>query len=104
MKKHIVRGILALGLLAAPAVLAGTASADQATGYQGTQGTTQKMEGAAHDAQNRINEQMPRKDTDWGWLGLIGLGGLAGLLRRPTEDTTVKQRGSYRTGEPIGSR
>jgi MYXO-CTERM domain-containing protein len=102
MKKHIVRGILALGLLAAPAMLAGTASADQATGYQGT---PEKMEGAARDAQNRIGNEMPRKDTDWGWLGLIGLGGLAGLLRRPTqEDTSMRQRSGYRTGEPIGSR
>ena len=102
MKKHIARGILALGLLAAPAMLVRTASADQATGYQGT---TDKMEGAARDAQNKINEQMPRKDTDWGWLGLIGLGGLAGLLRRPTQDdASARQRTGYRTGEPIGSR
>ena len=102
MKKHIARGILALGLLAAPATLVGTASADQTTGYQGT---TEKMEGAARDAQNKINEQMPRKDTDWGWLGLIGLGGLAGLLRRRGKhEADVESYPTRRPGEPASVR
>ena len=103
MKKHIVRGILALGLLVAPATLAATASADQATGYQATPERTQST---AHDAQGRGQNEAPRRDTDWGWLGLIGLGGLAGLLKRPTQqdDASVRQRTGYRAGEPIGSR
>jgi MYXO-CTERM domain-containing protein len=103
MKKHIMQkriagGILALGLIAGP--MAGMATAHQSTGYQGSQ----TVENAQREAQQRINNEMPKKDSDWGWLGLIGLGGLAGLLRRPHSDESVRQRTGYRSSEPLSSR
>ncbi len=95
MKKHIVRGILAFGLVAGP--MLGVASAQQSTGYQGSQGMD--------TPHVNLNADTNKKDTDWGWLGLIGLGGLAGLLRKPQQEDQIRQRTTgYRTGEPIGSR
>ena len=100
MKKHIVLGILALGLIGGP-VLGSGAAAQESPGHEAAQG----MENATHEAQQRINnEMMPNKDSNWGWLGLIGLGGLAGLLRRPHADESLRQRTGYRPGEPLGGR
>jgi MYXO-CTERM domain-containing protein len=99
MKKHIVLGILALGLIGGP-VVGGAAAAQESSANQGTQ----SMEGATREAQQRLNNEMPSKDSNWGWLGLIGLGGLAGLLRRPHADESLRQRTGYRTGEPLGGR
>jgi MYXO-CTERM domain-containing protein len=103
MKRLVACGILTFGLLALP--MLGTASA-QNTGYETQHEMNQPRPN--QNAGDQMRDQMrneTRKDADWGWLGLIGLGGLAGLLRRPQVDETTRQRASgYRTGEPLGSR
>ncbi|HTB71892.1 MAG TPA: WGxxGxxG family protein [Polyangiaceae bacterium] len=101
MKKHIVTGLLALGLCALP--LSGVASAQQ-TG--GTYQTGADQPGHGTDLQGHVENQVRQVEdkggSSWGWLGLIGLAGLAGLRGRRADESTTRQ--TYRTGEPLGSR
>jgi hypothetical protein len=65
--KYLAAAALGAGLLLSPLVETSFAQTTTGAGAGGNQATT-----------DRSNND----DFDWGWLGLLGLGGLAGLMRR----------------------
>ena len=113
MRRHLACGILALGLFAGP--MAAVASAEPSGGsyQQDMKDTGRDMKDSAQNAAKDMDQRMGNAEkqldpnahgANWGWLGLLGLGGLAGLLRRPHQDETTRQRTGYRASEPIGTR
>ncbi len=82
LSKAIGAGIIAAGLALAPAHLPASAQTDLTGGTTGganstTTTTTPGSDVASADAD---------RDFDWGWLGLLGLSGLLGLIPRKREE------------------
>jgi hypothetical protein len=65
--KHIAAAALGATLLLGPLVETSFAQTTTGAGAGGNQTTADRSDD---------------DDFDWGWLGLLGLGGLAGLMRR----------------------
>jgi len=77
LSKAIGAGIIAAGLALAPAHLPASAQTDTTGGTNSTTTTTTGSDVAGADAD---------RDFDWGWLGLLGLSGLFGLIPRKREE------------------
>src|SRR6476661_2103347 len=77
LSKAIGAGIIAAGLALAPAHLPASAQTDTTGGTNNTTTTTTGSDVAGADAD---------RDFDWGWLGLLGLSGLFGLIPRKREE------------------
>ena len=77
LSKAIGAGIIAAGLALAPAHLPASAQTDTTGGTNNTTTTTTGSDVATADAD---------RDFDWGWLGLLGLSGLFGLIPRKREE------------------
>ncbi|MEG3838168.1 WGxxGxxG family protein [Microcoleus sp. MON2_D6] len=78
LSKAIGAGIIAAGLALAPAHLPASAQTDTTGGTNNTTTTTTPRS----DVYNAEND----RDFDWGWLGLLGLSGLLGLIPRKREE------------------
>src|SRR4028118_54783 len=79
LSKAIGAGIIAAGLALAPAHLPASAQTDTTGGTNNT--TTTTTPGSADVASADTD-----RDFDWGWLGLLGLSGLFGLIPRKREE------------------
>ena len=77
LSKAIGAGIIAAGLALAPAHLPASAQTDTTGGTNNTTTTTTGSDVASADTD---------RDFDWGWLGLLGLSGLFGLIPRKREE------------------
>ena len=77
LSKAIGAGIIAAGLAIAPAHLPASAQTDTTGGTNNTTTTTTGSDVAGADTD---------RDFDWGWLGLLGLSGLLGLIPRKREE------------------
>ena len=81
LSKAIGAGIIAAGLALAPAHLPASAQTDTTGGTTGgTNNTTTTTTGS--DVATADTD----RDFDWGWLGLLGLSGLFGLIPRKREE------------------
>ena len=81
LSKAIGAGIIAAGLALAPAHLPASAQTDTTGGTtNGTNSTTTTTPGS--DVSNAETD----RDFDWGWLGLLGLSGLLGLIPKKREE------------------
>ena len=78
LSKAIGAGIIAAGLALAPAHLPASAQTDTTGGTTGGTNSTTTTTGS--DVASADN------NTDWGWLGLLGLSGLLGLIPRKREE------------------
>ena len=78
LSKAIGAGIIAAGLAIAPAHLPASAQTNTAPGTNSTTTTTTPRS----DVYNADRE----RDFDWGWLGLLGLSGLLGLMPKKHEE------------------
>ncbi len=78
LSKAIGVGIIAAGLAITPAHLPAAAQTNTAPGTNSTTTTTTPRSDVYSADANR--------DFDWGWLGLIGLSGLLGLIPRKREE------------------
>lgn len=82
LSKAIGAGIIAAGLAIAPAHLPASAQTDTTGGTTpGTNNTTT----TTIPRSDGYNAETDR-DFDWGWLGLLGLTGLFGLIPRKREE------------------
>ncbi len=88
-RKHLIAGVLGLGLVVVP--LIGQVSA-QTTGEQ----TRTAGANPAIDTGATTNRTTHEEGFNPGWLGLLGLVGLAGLMPKKTPIHTVT---TPRTGE-----
>ena len=77
LSKAIGAGIIAAGLALAPAHLPASAQTDTTGGTNNTTTTTTGSDVASAETD---------RDFDWGWLGLLGLSGLFGLIPRKREE------------------
>jgi hypothetical protein len=77
LSKAIGAGIIAAGLAIAPAHLPASAQTDTTGGTNNTTTTTTGSDVASAETD---------RDFDWGWLGLLGLSGLFGLIPRKREE------------------
>ena len=81
LSKAIGAGIIAAGLALAPAHLPASAQTDTTGGTTGgTNNTTTTTTGSD------VPSADADRDFDWGWLGLLGLSGLLGLIPRKREE------------------
>jgi MYXO-CTERM domain-containing protein len=78
LSKVIGAGIIAAGLALAPAHLPASAQTDTTGGTNSTTTTT--------TAGSDVASADADRDFDWGWLGLLGLSGLFGLIPRKREE------------------
>ncbi len=78
LSKAIGAGIIAAGLAIAPAHLPASAQTNTAPGTNSTTTTTPRSD---------VNNVETDRDFDWGWLGLLGLSGLLGLMPKKREET-----------------
>jgi hypothetical protein len=83
LSKVIGAGIIAAGLALAPAHLPASAQTDTTGGTTGgTNSTTTTTTPGSADVASAETD----RDFDWGWLGLLGLSGLFGLIPRKREE------------------
>jgi len=83
LSKAIGAGIIAAGLALAPAHLPASAQTDTTGGTTGgTNSTTTTTTPGSADVASADTD----RDFDWGWLGLLGLSGLLGLIPRKREE------------------
>jgi MYXO-CTERM domain-containing protein len=80
LSKAIGAGIIAAGLALAPAHLAASAQTDT------TGGTTNGTNSTTTTTGSDVAGTGTNRDFDWGWLGLLGLSGLFGLIPRKREE------------------
>ncbi|MEG4346716.1 WGxxGxxG family protein [Microcoleus sp. A003_D6] len=78
LSKAIGAGIIAAGLAIVPAHLPASAQTDTAPGTNSTTTTTPRSD---------VYSAETDRDFDWGWLGLLGLSGLFGLIPKKREET-----------------
>ena len=78
LSKAIGAGIIATGLALAPAHLPASAQTDTTGGTNSTTTTT--------SPRSDVSSADTDRDFDWGWLGLLSLSGLAGLIPRKREE------------------
>ncbi len=99
MKRNLTNvisaGIVATGLIVLPATL--PASAQTTTSPRGDANTT-----TTTSPRSDVYSTDYDRDFDWGWLGLLGLGGLFGLMPRRREEnvrytSTTSDRDPVRT-------
>ncbi|MEG3845667.1 WGxxGxxG family protein [Microcoleus sp. herbarium19] len=79
LSKAIGAGIIAAGLAIAPAHLPASAQTNTAPGTNSTTTTTTTPRSDVYNAETD-------RDFDWGWLGLLGLSGLLGLMPKKREE------------------
>ncbi|MEG3876170.1 WGxxGxxG family protein [Microcoleus sp. herbarium7] len=79
LSKAIGAGIIAAGLAIAPAHLPASAQTNTAPGTNSTTTTTTTPSSDVYNAETD-------RDFDWGWLGLLGLSGLLGLMPKKREE------------------
>ena len=79
LSKAIGAGIIAAGLAIVPANLPASAQTNTAPGTNGTTTTTTPS--------SDVYRAEGDRDFDWGWLGLLGLSGLFGLMPRKHTET-----------------
>jgi hypothetical protein len=82
LSKAIGAGIIAAGLALAPAHLPASAQTDTTGGTTNDTNTTTTTTSPRSDVYNAETD----RDFDWGWLGLLGLSGLLGLIPRKREE------------------
>ncbi len=78
LSKAIGAGIIAAGLAIAPAHLPASAQTNTAPGTNSTTTTT--------TPRSNVYNADRERDFDWGWLGLLGLSGLLGLMPKKREE------------------
>ncbi|MEG4580946.1 MULTISPECIES: WGxxGxxG family protein [Microcoleus] len=82
LSKAIGAGIIAAGLAIAPAHLPASAQTDTTGGTTSGTNSTTTTTTPRSDVYNAETD----RDFDWGWLGLLGLSGLLGLIPRKREE------------------
>ncbi|MEG5064590.1 WGxxGxxG family protein [Microcoleus sp. B3-A4] len=82
LSKAIGAGIIAAGLALAPAHLPASAQTDTTGGTTSGTNSTTTTTSPGSDVSNAETD----RDFDWGWLGLLGLSGLLGLIPRKREE------------------
>ncbi len=81
LSKAIGAGIIAAGLAIVPAHLPASAQTNTAPGTNSRTTTTTTPRSDVYSADTNRD-----RDFDWGWLGLLGLSGLLGLMPRKREE------------------
>ncbi len=82
LSKAIGAGIIAAGLAIAPAHLPASGQTDTTGGTTGGTNSTTTTTTPGSDVAGADTD----RGTDWGWLGLLGLSGLLGLIPRKREE------------------
>ncbi|MEG3898032.1 MULTISPECIES: WGxxGxxG family protein [unclassified Microcoleus] len=83
LSKAIGAGIIAAGLAIVPAHLPASAQTNTSPGTTSGTDSTTTTTTPRSDVYNAETD----RDFDWGWLGLLGLSGLFGLMPKKHEET-----------------